>query len=175
MVIRGYPMDLERLAKNASIEKFSQLEAAERQIDRAVSLFINEKDYISAITLAGAAEGILGEAQQKARKQYFFGILREALKKMPFLSMFKPDEISELHLNRIRNFLKHYSGDLKKQIEHPMDLEAIQLLVRAIASYGFLTNTVTKGSVEFFGWLREHRPEILEESVKINDSFPKLL
>ena len=154
-------MILEELAKNATIEKFTQIEAAERQLDRAISLFLIEKDYISAVTLAGAAEGILGEALKKTRKLFFYGILRLVLKKT-FLSIFNTEEKLDQHLNGIRNSLKHFDGDMNKQIEHAMDLEAIQMIVRAVGSYGLLTKEVTPKSPEFVAWLRDNHPEVLK-------------
>lgn len=166
-------MILEELAKNATIEKFTQIEAAERQLDRAISLFLIEKDYISAVTLAGAAEGILGEALKKTRKQFFFGILRRVLQKT-FLSVFDTEEKLDQHLNGIRNALKHFDGDLNKQIEWAMDLEAIQMIVRAVGSYGLLTNEVTKLSPEFFAWLRDNHPKVLQFAKNYDGSILKI-
>ena len=38
----------------------TQVDAAKAQLDRALILFLQDRDYIPAATLAGAAEGILG-------------------------------------------------------------------------------------------------------------------
>jgi hypothetical protein len=43
------------------IPYYTKLEIAEHQLERAIILFLDEKDYISAITLAGASEEILGK------------------------------------------------------------------------------------------------------------------
>jgi hypothetical protein len=167
-------MDIERVAKNAIIEQFSQIEAAERQLDRAISLFISEHDYLCAITLAGAADGILGEAL-KNKGQMNSGEILKGVMKDTFLPQLSHKEISDQHLNKIRNSLKHTTEDHNKVIEHPMDIEAVQVIVRAILNYGFLTDTATKGSIEFFAWLRQYRPEILEEAEKFDGSVPNIV
>lgn len=158
-------MDLERVANNSFIEQLSQLEAAERQLDRAIQLFLVDHDYICAITLAGAAEEILGGALAKEGKkpmnEHLKGILKQII--LPELTH---KEISDQHLNKIRNRLKHHT-DLKDEgIEDAMDLVAMQMIIRAIGNYGFLTETVTPKSVEFFAWLHQHRPDVFEEAAK---------
>ena len=42
-------------------ETLSNLEIAKRQLERAISLFFDEQDFVSSLTLAGAAEKILGK------------------------------------------------------------------------------------------------------------------
>jgi len=42
-------------------ETLSNLEIAKRQLDRSISLFFDERDYFSSLTLAGAVEEILGK------------------------------------------------------------------------------------------------------------------
>ena len=46
-------------------ETLSNLDVAERQLERAIALFLDEEDYVSALTLAGAAEEILGKLLNK--------------------------------------------------------------------------------------------------------------
>jgi hypothetical protein len=43
------------------VEVYTQIGAARTQLERAILLFPNEKDFLSAITLAGAAEEPLGK------------------------------------------------------------------------------------------------------------------
>ena len=42
-------------------EMLSNLEVAHRQLERAISLYMHEQDCVSALTLAGVAEKILGK------------------------------------------------------------------------------------------------------------------
>ena len=43
------------------IKWYSKLDLAEHQLNRAINLYLDEKDFISSITLAGAAEELLGK------------------------------------------------------------------------------------------------------------------
>ena len=49
----------------------TKLELAQRQLETAIGLFVSRRDRISAITLAGAADGILHGLVLKAGKQPF--------------------------------------------------------------------------------------------------------
>jgi hypothetical protein len=159
-------MDFERIVKRANIEIFTPLEAAERQIDRAISLFIEEHDYLCAITLACAADGILGEALLAKNKVPMIDLLKSELRGMHFVSHLSSKELSDQHLNKIRNLLKHSSGDLNEKIDHVIDLEAIIAILRALMNFFFVTERVSQKTVEFFDWLKQNHPEILEEAAK---------
>jgi hypothetical protein len=47
-------------------ETLSSEEVALRQLEQAISLFLDERDFVSALTLAGAAEEILGNLLKRA-------------------------------------------------------------------------------------------------------------
>lgn len=159
-------MDLERIVNLANIETFTPLEAAERQLDRAIILLIVEHDYLCAITLACAAEGILGEFLHAQKKESMIEILKSELQSIDLCSHLSSKEISDQHLNKIRNILKHSSGDLGTKIDHVTDLEAFIAIVRAIANFILVTNRVSQRTDDFFDWVRQKRPEILEEAAK---------
>jgi len=164
-------MDLERIVKQSNLEIFTPLEAAERQIDRAIILFLEDHDYICAITLACAADGILGEALLAQNKEPMINLLKSELQRFDLLSHLSPKEISDQHLNKIRNLLKHLSGgDLNETINHVTDIEAIIAIIRAVGNFMFITERLTKKSVEFFEWLQRERPAILEEATKYGQS-----
>ena len=57
--------------------KITQIEAAHAQFDRAATLFMVERDYISAVTLACASEGITGEYLQGRKVKSHFEQLKE--------------------------------------------------------------------------------------------------
>ena len=61
--------DIEHLDGLGEVVWYSKFELAEIQLERAISLFINEKDYVSAIALAGAAEEIFGNLLKKMSQQ----------------------------------------------------------------------------------------------------------
>jgi hypothetical protein len=45
---------------------YTKLQLAEIQLERALQLFLDEEDYVCAVTLAGAAEELLGKLREKS-------------------------------------------------------------------------------------------------------------
>lgn len=52
-------------------ETLSNIEVAHRQLERAIALFMDEQDFVSALTLAGAAEEILGKLLAEQGKSHW--------------------------------------------------------------------------------------------------------
>jgi hypothetical protein len=119
---------------NATITEKSEI--ALIQLRRAIQLF-NNGDFICSITLAGAAEEILGKLALNRRGYNaldgdlnFFDDLSQMLKKK------KPTKENVFSvLNRVRNELKHHNSDLNKHIEADFEFEAQCLIDRAIRNY----------------------------------------
>ena len=81
-------------------ETLSNLDIAERQLERAIVLFLDDKDYVSALTLAGAAEEILGKLLNKAGKEHWLDSITEgALRALGFR----------------KSFLRHRKPNLQKR------------------------------------------------------------
>ena len=82
----------------------SKIDAAVEQLDWAIRLFLDYGAYVPAISLAGAAEEILGKAVQ-GRSGF------ELLKKK-FTADFGFSEkiLNDEYLNRAKNWLKHWNG-----------------------------------------------------------------
>ena len=93
-----------------SLPSYTKLELAVHQLDRAIVLLLDEGDCISAITLAGAAEEILGNM---VRLQGGTSAHQELIDDCMSLSKRTPGEpvkSSEFHeiFAYLRNELKHY-------------------------------------------------------------------
>jgi hypothetical protein len=130
-------------------ETLSNLEIAHRQIERAIVLFLDDKDYVSALTLAGAAEEILGKLLNKEGKEHWLdSISKGALRAMGFRKseLQTPEalkgrkEISDI-ANRHKNMLKHYNSD--GTITLLVDVAAAEMIDRAISNYFDLTQRET--------------------------------
>ena len=104
--------------------------AAVDQLDWAIKFFLDHKAYVPAITLAGAAEEIIGET---LRPESAFKILMERLSAKSSLS---PSVVSQMYLNKAKNWLKHWK-EMKDEgtIEIELETEAIQYIVRAITNF----------------------------------------
>jgi hypothetical protein len=109
--------------------ELAKIDAAVDQLDWAIRLFLDHKAYVPAITLAGAAEEILGGA---VGTRAAFGVLR---KKFATDFGFEEKVVSQDHLNKAKNWLKHWDGQRgDEQIRLELDEEALQYIVRALAS-----------------------------------------
>jgi hypothetical protein len=118
-----------------NIQRFSRQEIALHQIETALSLFSREGDLFSVITLAGAAEEILGQLlQQRGSKPgamaSIFRILRPASKKKPESEGLSGHEVDGfVHLDPYH--------------------EAMFLLGRAIDDYIALSGAPSAGMLKF--------------------------
>lgn len=125
-------------------------EIAERQLLAAIRIW-HEGDYVSAITLAGAAEEILGKRLRKKGKEPSFDNIKSAIMA---LSQTLGDEnqktekiVADL-LNQTKNELKHYSGD--DHLEFDLFEDSIELLERAITNYQMLTGVIHNEMISFW-------------------------
>ncbi|MDB5966280.1 MAG: hypothetical protein JWQ72_2780 [Polaromonas sp.] len=130
-------------------ETLSNLEVAHRQIERAIAIFFDEKDYVSALTLAGAAEEILGKLLNKEGKKHWLDSISDgALRALGFQKkdLKTPEaaqarkEIADI-ANRHKNMVKHYNND--GTITFLVDVAAAEMIDRAISNYFDLTKRET--------------------------------
>jgi hypothetical protein len=117
---------------------FTKLQVAERQLDRALKLFLDEKDYVCAITLAGASEEILGKLLEKVGKEHALGSFVKAC--VAAGRILHGEEWSTKEFvgmeNAWRDALKHYTDG--EPIAVPREA-AVEILDRAIDNLWALT------------------------------------
>jgi hypothetical protein len=104
------------------------------QLERAMRLFLEENDYISAITLSGAAEEILGKQvnDRPNALDELVEIISMLLRKRGINIEVK--NIQE-HLNYPRNSLKHLKVGNRNDLNYPALEAASELIERAISNY----------------------------------------
>jgi uncharacterized protein YPO0396 len=135
----------------------SKIDAAVDQLDWAIKLFLDFQAYVPAITLAGAAEEIIGEA---VSSEASFRKIKKSLSKKTGID---GKIVSQEHLNKIKNWLKHWKNmDDEETIEIELETEAIQYIVRAINNLVVHDNSLTSESNRFFDWLNENRKDLLK-------------
>ena len=125
-----------------------KIDAAVEQVDWAIKLLIDSRAYIAAITLAGAAEEIIGETLGES--SVFFQL------KAKFCNEYNlPDKyISQEYLNRAKNWLKHWRGmQDAEQIEIELEEEAVQYIVRALVNLVIYDRSLPSQGPRFFEWL----------------------
>lgn len=121
-----------------STPSLSKLEIAQRQLERAICLFVDESDYICAITLAGASEEILGKLLEQQGMQPALANFVEACLKMG-RHIYKEDWAKKDFVameNHFRDGLKHITDG--EPLSVPREA-AIEILDRTIENYWRLT------------------------------------
>ncbi len=134
----------------------SKIDAAVDQLDCAIRLFLDDKSYVPAITLAGAAEEVLGRAV--GRRAAF-----KALKKKFAADLSLPEKVvSQAHLNKAKNWLKHWEdrADCEK-IRLQLEEEALQYILRALTNLVAHDKSLPSEGPRFWDWMSQNRVDML--------------
>jgi len=133
----------------------SKIDAAVDQLDWSIRLFLDHQAFVPAITLAGAAEEIVG---QILGEQSVFAFVKKKLS-----SDFKLPEnvISQVHMNRAKNWLKHWKEMQDSEtISIDLEGEAIQYIVRALTNLILHDSSLPSEGPRFFEWLAANRKDL---------------
>lgn len=136
------------------MQNISKLGIALVQVERAIVLAQDEYDFISAVTLAGAAEEILGSLLRLEGKQSSYGGLKRTLDyshENVRVEKLSGKEFNAL-ANGVRNHFKHHSNT--ETIEVDVEQEACNIVRRAIGNYTSLGHELTKTMER---WINECR------------------
>lgn len=113
----------------------TKLALAQRQLKTAIGLFVSRRDRISAITLAGAADGILHGLVLKAGKQPFSDYamcVREAMSgETPAKAKYARHINDKLNIND----LKHMDEGASDEVTLDIDISALGSILKAIANH----------------------------------------
>ena len=126
----------------------TKLEIAEHQLKRALLLFLNGSDYVSAITLAGAAEEILGKLREGCGENHALGNFVSGcvgVGRAVFNEDWPPSLFADM-ANHFRNGLKHITDGSPMTIPREA---AVEILDRAIENYWALTGNELPEMLQF--------------------------
>jgi hypothetical protein len=128
--------------------EITKIDAAVDQLDWAIRLILDHQAYAPAITLAGAAEELLGA--MVPGDAVFHKLQGKAAADFKLTEV----EVSQQYLNATRNWLKHWTGQ-KDPAAQAVDLEgeAVQYAVRALANLYHLDQSPSREGPRFFEWL----------------------
>jgi len=130
-------------------------EIAERQLLAAIE-FANNGNWVPAITLAGAAEEILGKRLRRIGKEPSYDSMKAAVieiaRQAGEINPTIEKDIGYL-INLTKNELKHYSGN--EALEFDLEQDGAELLERAIANYELLSGTVRPEMIRFWSTYSE--------------------
>ncbi len=117
---------------------FSKRKVAAHQLERALCLFLDENDYVCAITLAGASEEVLGKLLEQSGQEHALGSFVKAC-----VAIGKnihgeewPPKLFVTMANGFRDSLKHITDG---QVVTVPKEAAVEILDRAIENYWLLT------------------------------------
>jgi len=127
----------------------TKTEIAAKQIDTAIDLFLTDKDFISALTIAGAGEEILGTLLKRSGKKNMLTKLHKYHENISGID-YKTFCRNE---NYARNALKHATDPDEDEIEIGKG-ETIFMIMRCMFNYEELTGETTDKMIEMAKWLR---------------------
>lgn len=140
-------------------KKFTKLQLAEIQLASAIELFI-KKQFVPAITLAGAAEEILagmlkvkGDSPTIEKSYELIEKIREHTQVTVYQGKSKKEIFKEW--NRVRNRLKHHDKNEDDVLEFNDCDEAYYLIKRALLNAKELAVTISNEYL-FENWVIEH-------------------
>ena len=116
----------------------NKLALAQQQLETAIGLFVGRRDRISAITLAGAADGILHGLVLKEGKQpfsdYALGVREALAKETPAKAKYAKHINDTLNINN----LKHMDEGDGTELALDPDMSALGAILKAIANHNIL-------------------------------------
>jgi hypothetical protein len=135
----------------------SKIDAAVAQLDWAIRLFLDHKAYVPAITLAAAAEEILGKA-----------VPGRSASELPKHKLgddfgYSAKVLNDHYLNEARNWLKHWArSDGSGKIRLKLDEEALQYIIRALTNLAAHDASQPSEGPRFWAWMSENRLDLLK-------------
>lgn len=132
--------------------KVSSLHLATSQLERSISLYLNERDFISALTLAGAAEEILGKTLSTKGRQNAMDLIKAEHRQMWEIIGGNPPPDSQVvnFVNLFRNYYKHLLSEIgEKEMTISIDFYSAEMIYRAIFNYEALVGASLECIGEF--------------------------
>lgn len=129
--------------------QISKIDIAKRQLETAIDLYFSDGDYLAVITLAGAAEEILGKLLQRRGDRAMIDDLVELDRE---LTGGRPFEEIRKEANGARNSLKHANDPNEDQVNIEPG-EATAMLARAIVNYAWLAKSATPSMLRLYDHL----------------------
>ena len=133
---------------------YDKLDIACKQLNTAIDLFFKKTNHYSVITLAGAAEEILGRYMELIGKQSSLtGIVKEtALVHKHLYGEELPHKEFKMRENMARNSIKHLDSDEDLTVTFDSEGEMIGMLVRATDNFYGLEIPETDQVKNFREW-----------------------
>ena len=135
-----------------------RIDLACEQLDCALELFLSQRSYVSALTLAGASEEILGKALGQIGSETTLEATFHLVEPTQTLISGRSYTSKEYRdeKNRVRNAVKHMRDSSVRTIDADLEDEALWMIVRACDNYQRLNFPETKRMAEFEEWFHKN-------------------
>jgi hypothetical protein len=144
----------------------TKLEVAISQLRLSIALFIEGREHISVITLAGAAEEILGKLAASANSMPALNRRAEGARQL-YVALWgndPGDKVFKNLKNKTRNELKHFSSPAPLAIS--LEQECVRMLDRAVENYRYLHRRAATFIVQY-----ERHREMLRQKYRDAEPF----
>lgn len=116
--------------------RLSKKEIARRQLEVAIDLWFTQGDFLAIITLAGAAEEILGKLVERHGQD---SVMKHLIRLDIDLTGGRDFRVVNEEVNGIRNALKHANNLFEEDVD-VSPAGALAMLARALANYTLISN-----------------------------------
>jgi hypothetical protein len=140
--------------------KLHKGQIAKRQLEAALDLFFSEGEPLAVVTLAAAAEEVLGDLLQRRGGDRMLDHIIHLDKKLTGTG--RPFAVVIEEVNGIRNALKHAKRPEEDDVELDPTSHAVVWLSRALANYSIWEpEGVTPRMLQFYEHLQVLHPGVL--------------
>jgi hypothetical protein len=141
-----------------SAATYQKIEIAQRQLDTAIRLFLEGKDLFSVVTLAGAADEILGKALEHRGLTSALTNMSEIEARVSAAFDDSSSTAREIRdrANYARNHLKHHDDPDAATVTVDIRQEAIDMLSRAFDNATMLDGPWSPEMYQYNEWFLEH-------------------
>jgi hypothetical protein len=140
---------------------YQRIDIAKAHLNRAIVLFIEERDFLNAITRSAAAEEILGKLASETNLTPAADQLIESLHNKVGGTIEKT-RMRDDYLNRVKNGLKGFDQGDEEGIEIEPENEAITMILRAITNLVLVEGRITERAQIFYDHIKNARPDLFE-------------
>lgn len=140
--------------------KITKLDVAINHLQMAIDMFLTDQDLLCILTLAGAAEEILGQYAIRSNERTIIDLLCSSLK-MKISPNMVDNDFKRTVLNNARNTVKHFNKAESEIIEIDPETEALCMLIRAICNLYSHDKTATHNTPALMEWIYDNRKDLL--------------
>lgn len=139
-----------------SRSQYTRFQLAHSQLEAAVGLYVTNRDRLSAITLAGAADVLLSQLVLRTGKPNFTDLLAEKDVASGGSSVAREVIGEQVNNTLFINQLKHFDDDAEEIVELDVDECALAAISKALANYVDLPEHDRSLVLAFKVWTRNN-------------------